>query len=171
MSVGRNLLIVLAHGLRSDALSDVGAWPLRTPNFDNVARRGLRLIASAASTADPGAAVSLLTGLHARQHGYVDPLPGAAPVRGWPALLADAGYHVAGVGCVGAIEAELAEAVCVAPPDELGSPRCAYLSAIKRTHDLGPLIEQRRQRRRAGLFDPMTLPIVKTTRFYLFKTA
>ena len=65
----RNLLIVLPHGLRSDALADEREWPLPTPHLVDLARRGVRLVLSAATTTDPGAMASVLTGLHARQHG------------------------------------------------------------------------------------------------------
>lgn len=79
----RNLLIILPHALRSDAFSDERAWPLSTPNFEQIARRGIRLVATSASPADPAGMISLLTGLHARQHGQLNdlniPPPAATP--------------------------------------------------------------------------------------------
>src|SRR5262245_5262655 len=109
MSSRRNLIIVLAHGLRADALGDAQVWPLRTPNLEKLTERGASLIATSACTADPGGAVSFFTGLHARQHGYVDQMAGLAVCEGWPLQLDEAGYHLVGVGCVEAIAPWLRE--------------------------------------------------------------
>ena len=111
MTSQRNLLIVLCHGLRSDALGDSRCWPLSTPNLDKIAESGLRLSAISACPADDGGLISLLTGLHARQHGYVEQshngqssgsqMGGTMVCEGWPVRLSEADYHVAGVGCIG----------------------------------------------------------------------
>ncbi len=162
MALGRNLVVVLGHGLRSDALGDGRAWPLQTPNFLRMIKRGIRLSAVSSCPADHGGLVSLLTGLHARQHGYVDQeaLAGATAVcTGWPVLLADAGYHVAGVGCVGPIEPWLKDAVLVDSVDRVKTTRCAYMSAM-RTKGMEPALQQQRDRRhRLGPFEPDRLLI------------
>lgn len=154
MSFRRNLIIVLAHGLRSDALGDSGAWPLSTPNFFKLAQRGLRLVAGSACPADRGGMVSALTGLHARQHGHVE--PSLAPVRcdGWAAWLRGAGYHVAGVGCVAPIEPWLHQSVYVADVDAPGDQGCAYLHAMAVKGTKAAIIQQRKQRQRYGPFEP-----------------
>jgi len=163
MGVSRNLVIVLAHGLRSDALDDSQVWPLHTPNLQKLTELGIRLEAISACPADSGGMGSLLTGLHSRQHGHVDQhdLPQAGEgggemiaCSGWAARLQEAGYHVAGVGCVGAIESCLTDAVRVGPVNSVDSVRCAYLSNIE-TKGMGPAIQQQRGKRlRYGPFDP-----------------
>jgi arylsulfatase A-like enzyme len=155
----RNLVIVLGHGLRSDALSDSQAWPLQTPNLLGLAGKGVRLIATSACPADPGGMVSLLTALHARQHGYALQDTGPTQCAGWAASLADAGYHVAGVGCVGLIRESLAESVEVADVGQLAPDQCAYLQAMQRKGVAEVVIQQRRQRLRAGPFDPERLKL------------
>ncbi|MCE9592494.1 MAG: sulfatase-like hydrolase/transferase [Planctomycetes bacterium] len=154
MAFFRNIIVVLPHGLRSDAVGDCRVWPLSTPNMEKLAARGSRLVASTACPADPGGMVSLLTGLHARQHGYVEPLTGPVAVEGWPSLLAESGYHVAGAGLVGAIEPSLREAVIVEPVDVLDSARCRYVAAMKQKGQWDAVRQQRRQRLRFGPFEP-----------------
>ena len=153
MTVRRNLLIILSRGLRSDVLADGQAWPVTTPNLDSLAARGLRLEGHSACPADDGGRISLLTGLHARQHGHVESCRGSV-CDGWPALLAAQGYQVAGVGCVGALRHHLAEAVVVADVQEIDSPDCAYLRAMAERHQLKAIQLQRRQRERYGPFQP-----------------
>ena len=156
MATGRNLLIVLAHGLRSDALDDSHCWPLQTPNFQKLTENGIRLSATSACPADHGGMVSLLTGLHARQHGYLDQdgTNTAVACTGWPVLLSDAGYHVAGVGCVGAIEPWLDDSVLVDRVETLESHGCEYLTSV-RAKGMEPAIKQQRdQRLRQGPFEP-----------------
>ena len=153
MAIGRNLLIVLTHGMRSDVLSDSKVWPLVTHNFEKLAARGLRLIASSACTADDGGMVSLLTGLHARQHGYTD----SQHVRqcdGWLAELKQAGYHTAGVGCLHPVARWLDKEVLVDPVDVVESDRCAYFAAMRAKHQLPAVQLQRRSRLRSGPFEP-----------------
>ena len=157
MTAQRNLLIVLAHGLRSDCLEDERAWPLPTPKMQQLARRGLRLTLTAATPADPGGLVSLLGGRHARQHGYVrDDQPLTTLPEGLPTWLADAGYHTVGVGEVGALahrlhEAVVTEAVAVAEPP----PNRCWYTAAARSRGHGPaLAQQRRQRLRGGPLAP-----------------
>ena len=169
MGLHRNLLIVLAHGLRSDALADSNTWPLSTPNFDKLADGGVRLTATSACPADHGGVISLLTGLHARQHGHLDqhpqlsdngsPGPGMAACEGWPVQLLDAGYHVAGVGCVAPIEPWLDDAVLVESVASMSSARCAYLAAVGKK-GMGPaILQQRAKRQRYGPFEPDRLLI------------
>ncbi|MEE9212888.1 MAG: sulfatase/phosphatase domain-containing protein [Phycisphaeraceae bacterium] len=154
MALRRNLLIVLAHGLRSDAVGESGAWPLCTPNLEKLIGRGLRLVATSACPADRGGMVSLLSGLHARQHGYVAESDTRVCCDGWPALLRSAGYFVAGVGCVDLIEPWLNDAVVVESPDTLESSSCAYLAAIRTKGIYDAVVQQRRQRMRYGPFEP-----------------
>lgn len=157
MSEKRNLLIVLAHGLRSDALADEREWPLPTPHLVALAERGLRLVLTSASPADPGGMTSVLTGLHARQHGQLRDQQTTTPLReGLPTWLADAGYHTVGVGEVGSFaslldESLITEGVAVAEP---APSRCWYTAAA-RTRGHGPaLAQQRRTRLRTGPLGP-----------------
>ncbi len=162
----RNLLIVLAHGLRSDALSDEREWPLDTPHMVELADRGVRLVLTAATPSDPGAMASVLTGLHARQHGVMGEPggPGGPGEMGrpaqWddalPAWLQDQGYHTAGVGQVGAIADQLHVARVTAGV-EVADPtpdRCWYAAAARARGHASALSQQRRQLRRAGPIGP-----------------
>jgi arylsulfatase A-like enzyme len=161
MSPRRNLLIVLAHGLRADALGSAGAWPLRTPCIESLGQRSLCLVATSASPSDPAGMVSLLTGLHPRQLGCWDTPGTAVSTLGWPALLKDSGYFLAGVGCVGMIQPLLDRSVLVQPPvaPEAQAGPCAYMlhSAAGNRHE--QILEQRRRRQRVGPFDPMRLAL------------
>lgn len=154
MAARRNLVIYLASGLRSDALEDERAWPLRTPQFGRLARRGLRLVATSACPADPGGLITLLTGLHARQHGYAEPETPAACVTGLPTWLADAGYHVAGVGCLGPFASTFTESVLVEPASAVEPTRCAYAQAMHAKGLWTALAQQRKARARGGPFEP-----------------
>jgi len=150
----RNLLVVLAHGLRSDAVGPASVWPVGTPNLEQLCGRGLRLVASSASPANWGGQVSLLTGLQARQHGYLKESPAPPTFKGVPALLRESGYHVAGVGCIGAFQASLDQAVVVHPATMTDPRRCAYLEYAAAKGLKTALIQQRRQRERYGPFEP-----------------
>lgn len=169
MSVQRNLIVILARGLRSDALQDERAWPLQTPRLQALADRGLRLVATSASPADPGGRASLLTGLHARQHGLLYDRDATQPTRprpgrtepsrpledGLPQRLRAAGYHLVGVGQVESFRAALHQAVVVAELDQLNPPRCDYFRAMQDAGLAPALIEQRKQRLRTGPFEPI----------------
>ena len=157
MTPVRNLLIVLAHGLRSDTLSDDRAWPLQTPCLERLGRDGLRLAATSACPTNGGGAVSLLTGLHARQHGLLTETEVPPLAQTLPRWLGETGYHVAGVGCVQPIQRWLDEAVPVASPDALDPVDCAYWRAMHEKGLAGALREQRVQRERSGPFDPQRL--------------
>ncbi len=154
----RNLLIVLAHGLRCDALGDERAWPLTTTYLEALGQRGLRLIAGAASPADPGGMASLLTGLHARQHGLVaDQTHQRRPTALSDSLvhrLVDAGYHVAGVGCVGMVRHVLHETVSTEDVAEVRPADCAYYRSTRSRGVMAAVMQQRRQRLRSGPFEP-----------------
>jgi len=152
--VRRNLLIILCHGLRSDAIGDGQAWPLRTPGLESLAERGLRVIAGAASPADPAAMVSLMTAEHYRQHGIADGASESRTIDGWAKWLRDADYHLEGVGQVGMIRPHLHTAIETAPVAIDKPQRCAYLDAVKAKGVDKAVAQQRRQRRRAGLFEP-----------------
>ncbi len=152
--VRRNLVLMLAHGLRSDALSDARVWPLATHRIDQLATRGVRLVADAASPADGPAMASLLTGLHARQHGLLDEraLPPLADAL--PAWLAAEGYRAVGVGCVGAIAETLDHAVVVDEVAHAEPVGCAYMNDAAGKGLAAALAAQRRQRLRHGPFEP-----------------
>lgn len=154
MSFRQNIVILLPHGLRSDALSDSQAWPLQTPAMEKLAQRGLRAVASSACPADWGGMLSLFTGQHARQHGYLDQTRGPVPCQGWPAALHDGGYHTAGVGLVGGHEAWFDRCVVVDDPDQTDVSRCGYLTHARERGMLAAVEQQRRQRRRSGPFEP-----------------
>jgi arylsulfatase A-like enzyme len=154
MTSRRNLIIVLAHGLRSDAIGDAQAWPLQTPHLEKLAGRSLRLIATSACPADRGGLVSLFTGLHARQHGYVDQTATNITCEGWPTQLVENGYHVAGVGCVSAIAPWLHTAVHVDDSERLESAACSYLASTRERGTYAAIAQQRRQRQRSGPFEP-----------------
>jgi arylsulfatase A-like enzyme len=157
MTQKRNLLIVLAHGLRSDCLSDEREWPLKTPHLETMAEQGLRLVLSSATPADPGGLVSLLTGQHARQHGVLrDDAPTPTLRAGLPLWLAEAGYHTVGVGEVGAIASCLDEALVtegVAVPEPAPN-RCWYTAAARSRGHAPALAQQRRTRLRTGPLAP-----------------
>ena len=154
----RNLLIVLTHGLRSDALGDERAWPLTTPHLEALGKRGLRLVAGSASPADPGGQVSLLTGLHARQHGMLtDQEHGHSPITLSDSVvhrLVDRGYHVAGVGCVGMVRDVLDEAVLTEDVTEVRPTDCSYYRQARASGVMAAVMQQRKQRLRCGPFEP-----------------
>ncbi|HEX7008878.1 MAG TPA: sulfatase-like hydrolase/transferase [Phycisphaeraceae bacterium] len=151
--------MLLAHGLRSDAISDDRSWPLRTPNLERLGQQGLRLVAASACPTDQGGWVSLLTGLHPRQHGLLADTPRVRLIDALPAWFAQAGYHVAGVGCVGMMEPLLHEAVAVEDVSVPEPARCAYWSAMQKQGLTDALARQRRQRLRSGPFEPDRLLI------------
>ncbi len=157
MAARRNLLILLAHGLRSDALGDGRTWPLMTPNLRKIIARAARMVAISACPADPGGMTCLLTGLHARQHGQFGGPAQPLPDGNWVQGLADNGYHTVGVGCVAALTGDLDEATVVAPVDSADVARCAYLRAMADKNQHEAILSQRRQRRRTGPFDPERL--------------
>lgn len=160
MSWRRNLLVVLAHGLRSDAVSSSrrsGSWPLITPSLEKLGDRGARLVVGSACPSDPGGMVSVLTGLHARQHGRVhqSARPPADPtLDGFPGWLRDAGYLVAGVGCIDAFKHQLDLHVRVADPGQVDPDDCAYFAHARSKGLIHALMQQRRQRLRYGPFEP-----------------
>ena len=154
MSPRRNLLVILPNGLRSDAVADEQVWPLQTPNLCQLAARGLRLVCTSACPADRGGMVSLLTGLHARQHGFFIDSDRACVTDGLPTWLSDAGYRVGAVGCLGSLAHQVCDSVIVESASELNLVNCAYWKFV-RSKGLGPAImQQRKARNRSGPFDP-----------------
>jgi arylsulfatase A-like enzyme len=145
----RNLVIVCCHGLRSDALSDEARWPLVTPNLEQLAYRGLRVVAQSASPDDPMGLRCLLTGRYPRQ------MPagngGISGVLGW---LRKAGYWLAGVGQVGAVRHELDVAHETAELDTPEPVGCAYMQEAHLRGHVPALRHQRLQRRRRGAVEP-----------------
>lgn len=154
MASQRNLVILIPHGLRSDAVGDTNVWPLLTPHMEKLAKRGLRLVATCACPADDGALISLLTGLHARQHGWLEPAPAQDPIQGFVAWLAEADYWLAGVGRIRLIQPWLHRGVPVADVSETRPDCCSYLQAMEKRGRLDDILRQRRQRQRYGLFEP-----------------
>lgn len=161
MSFRRNLVVLLMHGLRSDTLGDYSTWPLACPHFLKLAAVGVRLVVTSCSPMDPAGMTSLYTGLHARQHGigYQDnmtdsPVVDAQLTDGWPRRLVDEGYHLGGVGRVGAIAPWLQKSVLVDDVSRLESPDCAYLKHVAKQGMTKAIMDQRRQRLRYGPFEP-----------------
>ncbi|MCC7146556.1 MAG: sulfatase-like hydrolase/transferase [Phycisphaeraceae bacterium] len=159
MDCGRNLIIVAAHGLRADVAGDTLSWPFVAPNLESLSNRGVRLVARSACPADPGGMVSLLTGMHARQHGVLGAgrMADLKVAHGWPRWLTEAGYHTAGVGCVGMLGDELAQRQEVADISQTETDQCAYLKAMWQKGYLSAVLQQRRQRNRFGPFEPQRL--------------
>lgn len=151
--VGRNLIVVIARGLRADVAGLGGGWPQLTPKMHLLARRGAQLLAHSACPADDGGLVTLLTGLHARQHGFLDPTNGDLRCAGWPQWLRAAGYHLAGVGCVSAVAADLNRCLLVQPVSCLDPAACAYAQAMAAKGLWTTLAQQRRARLRRGPLD------------------
>ncbi|MEX0746086.1 MAG: sulfatase-like hydrolase/transferase [Phycisphaeraceae bacterium] len=157
MRAPRNLLLLFAHGWRADVISDGGTWPLRTPNFERLADAGLRVVAGSACPHHVGGMVSLLTGLHARQHGGVAGDAHELIPNSFAHWLTEAGYHVAGVGRVGAIRSALEESVLVEDLDVVEPQHCAYWTMADGRGLTRALSDQRRQRLRSGPFEPVRL--------------
>jgi arylsulfatase A-like enzyme len=162
----RNILIITARGLRADVAGDTPSWPFVAPNMETLANKGVRLTAISAAPTHAGGMASLLTGLHARQHGHLHDggdsghtgppaAHGGEPAcDGFPAWLAMAGYHVAGVGLVGAACHWLDDCTLVEPLDTINPRRCAYAQVMRDKGYFPAIVQQRRQRLRAGLFEP-----------------
>ncbi len=156
----RNLIFIVAHGLRSDALADEGRWPLSTPNLKALTTRGLRLVLQSCCTTDPGGAVSLWTGLHARQHGVLregQPMPTLDDAL--PAWLKAGGYHTAGVGALAGVGHLFDEVVPVGSVADMEPAGCRYLETAAQRGHVPMLVGQRRQRLRKGPFQPDRLMI------------
>lgn len=156
--VGHNLIVVIARGLRADVAGLGGSWPQLTPKMHSLARRGVQLLAHSACPADDGGLVSLLTGLHARQHGCLDPTNGDQRCAGWPQWLRASGYYVAGVGCVGAVAEHLNRTLLVQPVNCLDPAACAYAQAMASRGLWTVIAQQRRVRLRQG---PLDVPRVE----------
>ena len=92
-----NILLIVAHDLRGDALGFAGSPLVRTPRIDALARGGAYIRDYfTASPASAPAWASLLTGLYPKSHGVkADGDALAAGVETLPALLAKAGYRTA----------------------------------------------------------------------------
>jgi arylsulfatase A-like enzyme len=155
----RNLLIILTHGLRNDALSDEHCWPLSTPHFEALARRGLRMTSISACPTDPGGMVSLLTGVHPRQHGFVRDGDAESITNCLPAWLADQGYHVAGVGAVGPIRTLCHRSVITDDVSVMRPIQCDYWRAARAKGLAAAVMQQRKQRLRSGPFEPDRLTL------------
>ncbi|MBI1337731.1 MAG: sulfatase-like hydrolase/transferase [Phycisphaera sp.] len=153
MPTRRNILLVLTHGLRCDAVSE-GVWPIEAPNFLKLADRSFAGIATSACPADAGGMLTLLTGLHARQHGQVNTRHHIPATDSLVSHLRDVGYHLVGVGQVQPILPMLHDAVCVQSPDAPNAGHCAYLDAMQSRGLYDALVQQRKQRERYGPFDP-----------------
>ena len=165
-----NLIVIVARGLRSDALGDAHRWPVDTPSLQRLTDRGARLVATSACPADPGGLATLVTGLHARQHGLLSHSgrsgspqdPGASvagPSGGWLGALRARGYALHGVGCVGAVMPWLDHGVLVEDVERVAPSRCAYFDAMAGKGLAGELRRQREQRARRGVFDPYRLQL------------
>jgi len=138
-------------------MSTARAWPLFTDHLEDLASRGVWAEAVAGSTADEPARQSLLTGLSPRQHGRLVPMGmDERPRRltdSWAHRLAEAGYHVAGVGCVEPMAGSMHEAEVVADTHLVRAEGCAYYAACRQAGTQAAIMAQRKQRRRAGLLE------------------
>lgn len=153
MTVDRNLLILLTGGMRSDVFSHVAAWPVNTPHFDDLATWGVGLAATAVSPAAGPANLSMWTGLHPRQHGLLDEGPLLTGRRTWAHQLAEAGYHVVGVGQIDGIAEACAERCPVGHLSSLNDEDCAYLQHMHRRGLLDRVQQQRSRRLESGPFE------------------
>ncbi len=151
----RNILLIVTTGQRGDALGGAGVWPIQTPHLDRLAGDGLALTAVSPSPADWPGLVSLYSGLHVRQHGVAESRGEMGRGMGWLRRFRDAGYHLAGVGRVGAIAEELHEARVVAEMEETEPLRCEYLRYMHRRGMVDAVLEARERRERSGPFDPV----------------
>ncbi|MEM6755530.1 MAG: sulfatase-like hydrolase/transferase [Planctomycetota bacterium] len=162
----RNLIIYLARGLRADAMGAAGAWPLTTDHLERLASRGVWASAVSASTHDEPARRSVLTGLSPRQHGRRSALAAQEPAGrlsdSWAHRLAEAGYHVAGVGCVEPIAGAMSESEVVADTHLVRPEGCAYYAACRASGVLAAIMAQRKQACRAGLMEPDRLMLSPT---------
>jgi len=149
----RNILVILTSGQRGDALGGAGVWPIETPHLDDLALAGLALTTVSPSPARVPALISVLSGLHVRQHGVTDETDAVPAVGGWMGRLAEAGYHTVGVGRVGPIADCLDEARLVAEVDVTDAGMCEYLRYAEQTGVLERVEQQRRVRARSGPFD------------------
>ncbi|MEM0915226.1 MAG: hypothetical protein AAGK09_11525 [Planctomycetota bacterium] len=154
----RNLIIYLARGLRADALGIGGRWPLSTDYLDGLASRGVVTGVVSASVTDEAARRSVLTGLSPRQHGRLAALGATESAEAlgdsWAHRLAESGYRVAGVGCVGSLAGAMSESEVVADTHLVRAEGCAYYAACRRSGLLAALMAQRKQAGRAGLVEP-----------------
>jgi len=116
----------------------------------------LRVIATSACPADHGGQLSLLTGLHARQHGYLKQTPDPVACQGWPLWMRHERYMLAGVGCIAGIREALQESVYVESPALAGAGQsgCDYLRSMQDKGYLAAIEQQRLQKLRAGPFQP-----------------
>jgi len=158
MPLNRNLLIILAHGLRADVVLNDRPWPADVcPALRELADRGLYAVATSASPSDPGGEVSLLTGMHARQHGVLNGHGEPVGCDGWPLAMAEAGLVCHGVGLVGEFSPVLHDPVIVRPPHRGDTTGCAYLEQMRARNQIGAILSQRREAARMGVFEPERL--------------
>lgn len=95
-----NVLFVLTDDQRADALGLGGAAHLRTPNMDRLGREGVHFRNAFCTTSlcSPSRA-SILSGLHAHQHGVVNNFTEyPAGLQSFPLVLQAAGYDTAYIG-------------------------------------------------------------------------
>ena len=148
-----NILIILAGGMRGDALGAAGVWPIDTPHLNAIASGGLALTAISPSPARVPALVSLYAGLHPRQHGVLDDHNEPPRVGGWVRAIRDAGYYLAGVGRVGPVADLLDECRIVAEPHVLDPHACEYLRFAISARVYERVEHQRKTAARTGVFE------------------
>lgn len=146
------MLVILCRGLRVDAFGDAGVWPIVTPHLDNLVDHGLAFNAVAASPGAGPAWVSLLSGLHVRQHGLVDDAGRSPRINGWLAPLREGGYHTVGVGELGWVARQLDEMRMVGPITQTRGGSCEYLRFATKVGLSLPVQAQRQHRMRQGPF-------------------
>ncbi len=148
----RNILVIGCRGLRVDAFGEAGLWPIVTPHLDNLVDHGLAFNAVAASPGADPAWVSLLSGLHVRQHGLVDDHQNLPRIGGWLGTLRAGGYHTVGVGQLGPVARQLDEMRIVGPLTQTTGGSCEYLRFATKIGVSLPVQAQRRHRMAQGPF-------------------
>ncbi len=152
MAFDRNLVVILPSGQRCDAYGHARAWPIQTPHLDAMAESGVDLPAVSVSTATGPSMLSLLTGLHVRQHGMLDEGSPSPKIGGWAKQFTEAGYHVAGVGRVGLMKDHLYQA-CITDDLSVINTGCPYLKYASQRGITDQVAGQRTQRLRSGPFE------------------
>ena len=100
-----NVIFILADDHRYDAMSCAGHEIVKTPNLDELAKRGVRFRNAFVTTSICAASrASILTGLHERTHKFTfgtPPIASEFTATSYPALLKEVGYRTGFVGKFG----------------------------------------------------------------------
>ncbi|MHC4871788.1 MAG: sulfatase family protein [Planctomycetota bacterium] len=95
-----NILFIMADQLRADAFGFVGEFPVKTPNIDELAKRGT--VFNNAYTPNPvcvPARASIMTGCYSYEHGsYYNDQPWPEDMKTWAEVLRDNCYYTTLIG-------------------------------------------------------------------------